>query len=425
MQYALPAIPRLCCLGLRITLKQPSLLHIAGRNALVTLCRPDPTGSGSLHSVSHTADRKYPAHETTKIISNGSRLCRNSIWSASDHPVNHSQRSNRRPTHTSAHWSTETNPNFGSLTEQEYSGHPSKFRDLPVQQLKKIFGPTISKSTGNNLLRTIQKQRVTGTLDEDIKEAEATPELVAQGLAWLRANYMLDEDAAIVKRIEAENQQIEQEFISDVQKYKNYVPQQSAAEDGIYGRSRFEELRKKNEAKAAAREKQAEEVRKAHGETAVASAQNRAVLTQRRESAEWVRRYKARAALSKMLEPPQMSLARRLLPSSVFAVVFLLLCFLFATNYSPPVKEARIFPDLPPAAATVLTLISMNVMFYFMWKLPWCWRFMNKNFLLIAATPYPPSLLGNIFSHQGSLHLLTNMAVIWLVGTRRMSPFAG
>ncbi|KAI4152949.1 MAG: hypothetical protein LQ340_002606 [Diploschistes diacapsis] len=238
---------------------------------------------------------------------------------------------------------------FGSLTEQEYQNHPSKFRELPHSKLKTVFGPAIGKSTGNNLLRTLQKQRITGTLDQDINEKYVTPELVAQGLLWLRQNYKLDEDAAIIKRIQQENKQMEEKFIADVK----YVPQQRAAEEGIYGKSRFEELRKANRAKAAAKEKQAEEIKKAHGNTTVVSnAKGHAVLAGRTESAEWVKRYKERAALSKMLEPPQMSLTKRLLPSTVFAALFLIICFTFASNYTPPIKEARIFPNTPPAAAT-------------------------------------------------------------------------
>ena len=312
---------------------------------------------------------------------------------------------------------------FGFLTEQEYQMHPSKFKDLPVNDLKTIFGPMITYRIGNNLLRILQKQRITGTLDQEVDEPHTTPQLIAKGLQWLRQHYPLDEDAAIVKRVQDEDRQMEEEFIKDVEKYKNWKPQQRAAEDGMYGKSQFEELRKENKARADAREKQAEEIRQAHGNTAVVSnASSRAVLAgQKRESAEWVKRYKERAALSKMLEPPEMSLTRRLLPCTIFAAVFLSLCIIFANNYKPPIKEARFFPDIPPAAATISVLIAINVSLFLMWKLPFFWRFMNKNCLLIAATPYPPSVLGNTFSHQGFVHLMTNMAFLWMVGTKRQS----
>ena len=316
----------------------------------------------------------------------------------------------------------EASSKFGFLTEGQYQKHSNRFQDLPLNQLKTIFGTAIQKSTGNNLLTTLQKQRITGTLDQEIDEPYVTPQLVAQGLHWLRTNYPLDEDAAIIRRIEDENRQYEEGYIADADKHKIYVPQQRAAKEGIYGKSQFEELRKENEARQIAKSRQAAEVRKAHENTEVtASAGQRSVLASNTESAEWVKRYKERAALSKMLEPPEMSLTKRLLPSTLFAVAIMVLCILFASNYTPPIREARIFSDIPPAAATVLTLMTLNITFFMMWRLPFFWRLMNKNFLLLAATPYPPSLLGNIFSHQEFLHLAANMIILWFVGTKGKS----
>ena len=329
------------------------------------------------------------------------------------------QQSSPRHLGTNKPQHAEASSKFGFLTEGQYQKHPNKFQDLPFDQLKTIFGPTINKNVGNNLLTTLQKQRITGTLDQDIDEPYVTPYLVAHGLHWLRTNYPLDEDAAIIRRIEDENRQFEQDYIADADKHKLWVPQQRAAEEGIYGRSRFEELRKENEGRQTARSKQAVEVRKAHEDTGLtSSAGQRSVLASKTESAEWVKRYKERAALSKMLEPPEMSRTKRLLPSSLFAASVILLCVLFASNYTPPIREARVFSDIPPAAATVLTLVTMNITFFMMWRLPVFWRLMNRNFLLLAATPHPPSLLGNIFSHQEVLHLVANMAILWFVGTR-------
>lgn len=416
MQNVIPIVPRLCSLGLRYSTGpwstvQGTLRAIPAATQVLLFSRWTNCLSSELLQArpASTSSRLAPA------VFNPTSQPSVRALQADDTVVHHYRQGRPRCFWTRTARQAET-AKFGSLTEQEYQNHPSKFRELPHSKLKTVFGPAIGKSTGNNLLRTLQKQRITGTLDQDINEKYVTPELVAQGLLWLRQNYKLDEDAAIIKRIQQENKQMEEKFIADVK----YVPQQRAAEEGIYGKSRFEELRKANRAKAAAKEKQAEEIKKAHGNTTVVSnAKGHAVLAGRTESAEWVKRYKERAALSKMLEPPQMSLTKRLLPSTVFAALFLIICFTFASNYTPPIKEARIFPNTPPAAATVMTLISMNAIFFLMWRLPFFWRFMNKNFLLIAATPYPPSVLGNIFSHQGVTHLLTNMFVLWFVGTRR------
>ena len=50
----------------------------------------------------------------------------------------------------------------------------------------------------------LQKRRITGTLDHEIKAPSADPKTVAQALTWLRTRHPLDEDAAIVRRIERE-----------------------------------------------------------------------------------------------------------------------------------------------------------------------------------------------------------------------------
>ena len=421
MHYVATIVPRLCCLGLRASSVQPLAVRRIGQAVpsiwfFIRLTGRSHDGSPSTPSsrLLHNDHRSIPstAGPSRQLALN----IRARTVNASGRGINGVRCFRTSPVHD-----VDSSPKFGYLTEQEYQKHPSKFNDLPSYELKTIFGPLITKRTGNNLLMVLQKQRITGTLDQEVDVQGATPQLIAQGLAWLRKNYALDEDAAILKRVQEEDRQMEEDFIKNVEKYKNYVPQQRAAEEGIYGKSRLEELRKRTEAKAEAREKQAKEIRNTHGNTAVVShAKGRAILTgQNQESSEWVKRYKERAALSKLLEPPEMSLTRRLLPSTIFAAIFLVLCVAFASNYFPPIKEARFFPDTPPAAATVSTLIAMNFIFFMMWKLPFFWRLMNKNFLLIAATPYPLSLLGNIFSHQSFTHLLTNMTFLWIVGTRR------
>lgn len=100
------------------------------------------------------------------------------------------------------------------------------------------------------------------------------------------------------------------------------------------------------------------------------------------------------------------------------------LSVLFAQNYSPPPKSARLWPDMPPAAATIISLIVVNSVILVLWKFPPAWRFLNQNFLSTPVYPSAFSILGNVFSHQEVKHFLANMVVLWFIGTKRtLLPF--
>lgn len=317
---------------------------------------------------------------------------------------------------------SKASSHFGNLGEKEYRKHQATLKPLSKAQIMEVFGPGVDPVLGNKLLTTLQKQRITGTLDNEVEEQGIDDALVSRGLLWLRARYFVDEDAAIIKRIENEEKHLEEQFIADAERFKIYTPQASAEKDGVYGKSVFEAMRKENERKEAIR-KQVEEVRSASPDSAVTQRPSgRAALSRRTESAEWVKKYRERARLSKLLEPEEISKTRRLLPASIFTFCTIGLCVLFAQNYEAPPRAARIFPNVPPAAVTVLTIIHLNVAAFLMWRLPFFWRFMNKYFLLIPATPRASSLLGNTISHQSPSHLITNMVFLWFIGTRRTSP---
>ena len=314
---------------------------------------------------------------------------------------------------------------LGSSSVGEAQTSSTVLKEFSQAKISEILGPTISKEDGNKLFRDLQKQRITGTLDYGVSGPALNDHLIANALAWLRTNYPLDEDAAIIRRIEDEDRKASEELIARAERIGLYKPQQSAARDGIYGKSVLEDVRKHNENEFEKQKKeqkvkdQAEEIRNAADDSAlIQSPQGRAVLARRSETAEWLKRYKERAQLSKDKEPPKMSILRRLLPSGLFGLCIIGLCILFAQNYVPPPREARIWPDTPPAAATVLALISMNIAVTMMWKTPPLWRFLNKYFIMVPGWPRPASLLGNIFSHQKVAHLIGNMIGLWFVGTQ-------
>ena len=319
---------------------------------------------------------------------------------------------------------------FGELTEEEYLSSSDAFKPLSTQKIGTIFGPGIALESANELLSTIQKQRITGTLDHDISGPGWHDVLIAKGLQWLRTAYPLDEDAAIIRRIEREEKAEQEYYIRRAEKLGLYKPQASAKSTGnVYGKSGLDSIRAHYKAKldeqlaaqeAEKKKTQADElpINTDPAAVAVSTSPNRVWLKRPTESAEWVKKYKEAALLSKLQAPPDMSKTRRLLPATIFLAITLGLCALFAQNYIAPPRIARLFPDTPPAAATVQAIIAVNMLITLAWRLPFMWRTLNTFFLMIPATPRAGALLGNVWSHQSPAHLFTNMVILWFVGTR-------
>ena len=322
----------------------------------------------------------------------------------------------------------------------EFQKHPQlRFEALSQTSIKRIFGPTVPQKLGNDVLRKLQSQRATGTLDNNSQEPKIDPHLEAKGLLWLRSKYPFDEDAAIMRRIELEDVQTEAELIARAEKIGLYKPTPNAPQiqdtqgRGIYGHSVLDDMHKHYKEKAA--KSQVEKEKKAAADIAeetrnisqdskqLQSPAGRAVLTRRTESAEWVKRYKERAMVSDRA-PEKMHPLTRLWPSGLFTLIVIGASILFAQNYVPPPRHARLLPDTPPAAATVQTLVLLNVAFFMMWRAPPLWRFMNRYCIIVTGFPKWQSMLGNVFSHQEVVHLATNMVGLWFIGTQRESfPF--
>ncbi|MCJ1358317.1 MAG: hypothetical protein MMC33_008316 [Icmadophila ericetorum] len=299
-------------------------------------------------------------------------------------------------------------------------GSPEEFRAVDEAKIAELFGHRVSKELGNEILYTLQGQRATGTLDHGVAATGINDDKIAGALIWLRENYPIDEDAAIIKRIEDEDREAEQQLIANAQRIGLYHPQQDVASTGIYGKSELEEIRKRNEEKLT-KSLQADEIRHAATDPdslALQAPQGRVALSRRTESAEWVKRYKEKALLSKAEKPPDMKKTARLLPAAIFCAAVITSSFIFAQNYIPPPQNARILPDTPPAAATILTIIATNAVIFLVWRMPPMWRFLNKYFLMVPGSLRPFSLIGNVFSHQSPWHLAINMAGFWFIGTQ-------
>lgn len=284
-------------------------------------------------------------------------------------------------------------------------------RKLSSDEIKAIFGDSLNRKGGNKLLRTLQDQRVAGTLDED---TFACPDHISRGLVWLRKNYPVDEDSAIVARLEREEAEVER---------IGYEPQIGIG-SGQYSQSIIEEIQKYHKEKAAQERENEDDGADYSGTKELAeTSASRAVVARKSNIPEWVMRHRE-AATGKDEVPPEMTNFQRLWPSTVFTVAFVGFSILFALYYDPPTREARIFPHIPPAAVTVLALIGINVMIFAAWRIiPPALKILNKYFIWTPGLPVSSSLLGSLFSHQELRHLASNMLVLWIAGTKGESPF--
>lgn len=293
------------------------------------------------------------------------------------------------------------------------SEEPQKQKGAQTEALKSraeinaIFGLKLDRKDGNDLLKRLQEHRYRGTLDQKLPYPDA---LIVKGLAYLRAKHPIDEDAAIIARIDRE---VDSEF---------RLPQTNI-DQSPQAVSHFDKLRQvikergEKENSKLETEKQkglAEKVQKPDRRVTV---RDGTALVQLRPEPEWVQRYRDKA---QMRELPEMSTLKRLLPSGLVTVAVVTLA-VFAQNYEQPSRQARLWPDIPPAAATVNTLIGVNVAVFVLWRLPPYWKFLNRNFLVVPAYPHSISMLTACFSHQSLAHLLSNVIPLWLIGTRRMS----
>ncbi|KAL4914205.1 hypothetical protein BDW62DRAFT_190862 [Aspergillus aurantiobrunneus] len=326
-----------------------------------------------------------------------------------------------------------------------------QLRDEPFSktEIEQIFGPRvkISPAMGNRVLSVLQARRLAGTLDldfpADIKRA-VRPSTLDAGLEYLRRNYKLDEDAAIIARIEREEREAEETLIRRAEDLGLYKPQSGSygAELGEKndpsGKSVLAEMRKQNEERLLAEaekkrqewldgEMQHREKLKQHlakntalqkfEETSALEVKERADPSQRPLLA-WIQKHHLRATDTDS-DSSALTTSSRLIPALIFTLLTLGLCYGFAVTYEPPARADRMWPSLPPAAATAAAIIGVNVGVFVLWRAwPPAWRLLNRYFISVPAYPRVLSLVGNVFSHQTISHLTINMFVLWIFGTR-------
>ncbi|KIW44374.1 uncharacterized protein PV06_05388 [Exophiala oligosperma] len=326
-----------------------------------------------------------------------------------------------------------------------------RFQDgeLDSQELTDIFGrrgppPPIA----NYLLRILHGRRYDGTLDlplpEDLElELSKYPRAFEEGLNWLRQAYPIDEDEAILARIEREEHALERDNPSellqrgqDLRFYRgpqsgHYQAKLSEKEGDVYGVSELERLRAQNEAKF---QKEEEELQAQIDErmTKVQEEQTNAVAQRPEQGLEsakevrppnsfekWVLKAQNRAQSKLTLESPevaQQSAGRRLLPSLLLTSLVAGGCFLYTQYWHRPKQSERFFPDLSLSVATIGALLAVNLAVFFAWRMPPFWSSLNKYFIIVPAYPYAFSMLGSLVSHQKLGHLLANMIPLVIFG---------
>lgn len=130
-------------------------------------------------------------------------------------------------------------------------------KTLTDAELKEIFPQSpISRSLANRTLAVLHARRLEGTLDLDLPleiTRTVSQRELDNALEWLRANYAVDEDAAIMDRIQREEIEAEGKLLRRAEKLGLYKPQSGSYEaelgenDSVYGKSVLKEAREQNE----------------------------------------------------------------------------------------------------------------------------------------------------------------------------------
>ncbi|KAK0895684.1 hypothetical protein LTR91_025602 [Friedmanniomyces endolithicus] len=130
----------------------------------------------------------------------------------------------------------------------------------------------------------------------------------------------------------------------------------------------------------------------------------------------WVKYYEDQANLLKDNILPNLSAFDRLAPSFVVALATAALCLYLSQNYTPPPKSARVWPDTPPAVATLTTITAVLTLAFVASRVPPLWRFFNTYCTIVPALPHSVSILGYMIRHGTIPHLVVNTAALWAFG---------
>ncbi|KAI1004280.1 hypothetical protein K3495_g3927 [Podosphaera aphanis] len=313
---------------------------------------------------------------------------------------------------------------FEDLPEdyKDISGLPYRHSALSQKETRDIFGDVIDVGTADRVLRGLHGRRVAGTLEDPLYSNTFERQIIEKALKWLRKNVPVDEDLNAGLRAEKELAEIEANLVADAERIGLYKPN-SGPKDSVYGEGAFDKLRKKNlekmeieEALKKEKASQADEVQLNSGTLESPSLNAKVELRQPGEHP-WLKYYLERANVLPD-RPPEMTTWQRLWPSGLLVIGVVTASLIFTQIYTPPKRDARIWPDMPVSAATIIGIIIANSTVFCMWRVPMLWRILNKYFITYPGFPRPLSLVGCFWSHQTIPHLTMNMLLLYVIGTK-------
>lgn len=311
---------------------------------------------------------------------------------------------------------------FDSVPEDytDDEGLPFRRMDLTDAEAVQIFGKGMNAASANHIMRVIHGRRVSGTLpDPSLPTADSVVSNLA--LEWLRANVPVDEDECAARRAELELAQMESDIVSDAERIGIYKPNNYGADKSSspHSRSVLDDIRAAKEREAdeadARREAQKKEIMENTGTLTTVGDRGEVVLG-RREMHPRLKYYLDKAANTAPLTVPKMPLMQRIGPSLMFTALIVALCVGFAMNYKPMVN--RLWSDIPPAAATTVAIVGLNVFVWCLWRFPPAFAMLQKYFIALPGYPRAASMLLNTFSHIDIRHLLLNMIGVSLVAPK-------
>ncbi|CCU74599.1 rhomboid family protein [Blumeria hordei DH14] len=313
--------------------------------------------------------------------------------------------------------------NFDDLPPDFKESDGLSYRETPLTQseTREIFGNNIDTSTADRVLRGLHGRRVSGTLEDPLYSNTFEKNIVSKALVWLRKNVPVDEDLNAGLRAEKELAEMEINLVENAERVGLYKPNARPGEN-LYGESAFDRIRKSNIQKREAENietdkfSQADEVQMNSG-LQEASTLNSRVELRRPGEHPWLKYYTERANVLPDT-PPVMTAWQRIWPSGLLVISVVAASLLFTQVYTQPTKSARLWPEIPISAATIIGIIIANTTVFCMWRIPMFWRFLNKNFIMFPGYPRPLSLLGCCWSHQTVSHILLNMTLLYILGTR-------
>lgn len=351
------------------------------------------------------------------------------------------------------------------LTWRDYDpegGMPIPIGELSQPVINVVFGgEEIDAETGNYILNVMHWRRMSGALiDSGLdfpKSSGVTKDAALQGLQFVRTLVPdFDEKAAGQRWAEEESLRLQQEIQARSiklgiykQEPEDVVEDEEIQQGTEYGRERsgesqLQKYRQEQEAlwEKEQGEKQAQQERDelaalhsqrgplelaggvqptvaltttGPGGITTGRAPNSGWLVSA-ERKPWVKYYEEQSQTIKTNLLPRISTLGRLVPSLLLTLTVLGLGIFLANAYTPAPRSARLWPDMPPAVATLTALTGTLLLAFVASRIPPVWKILNKYCTIVPAYPYAFSLLGAAFRHNTVGHLASNIIALWVFG---------